>query len=311
MFPPHDPYHIIIPNLSNYLGCQIELSDRINNPSPRQSCNYCNDLTNQLNVLLNGLRPFLQQVRNAYSRVPTSFDYNSRYQKGIYMLAYFPFYIEPIYYSFEGYENSINLMEEDTITISILGGGALPELLGLSKLIGERRGDIRVINVKVFDIYQNWNAEIGNCTKGLIPHYYSGEVLINTYQADLINLSNEDILNISDADIIVMQNTINDLAPENYGLLKNNLVHVWNNLNQGSHIIIIDLNFNEVRQVMKSVEEELIQAGGKVLSSLNLIPVEHQPNIPFCSHLERMLFSNQSGLLPRRRVNYYRFIMKK
>jgi hypothetical protein len=311
MFPAHDPYHILIPKLAAYFGYNVELTDMVNHPMPRQNCNFCNEISRQLAILLNGWRPYLHQVRNAYNCVPTSFDYNSRYQRGIYMLAYFPFYIEPIYYSFENFANDFDLNGDNSIDISILGGGALPELIGLSKLIDERRRDIRTINVKVFDKYQNWNAEIENCTKELIPYYHAGEVIISAHETDLLSLSDEDILNISNSDIVIMQNVINDLAPNNYNLLKESLLSIWDNFQQGAHMIIIDLNFNEVRQFMQSALVELINIGGLLVLPLNQIPIEHRPNIPFCAHLERMLFSNQHGLLPRRRVNYYRVIARK
>lgn len=141
MFPAHDPYHILIPSLARYWNYNVQLSEQNAHPLPKSNCDYCDELTDQLKVLLNGWRPYLQQVRDAYSRVPTNFDYNSRYQKGIYMLAYFPFYIEPIYYSLENDIEQISSREK--ITISILGGGPLPELIGIVKLIDEKRNDIQ------------------------------------------------------------------------------------------------------------------------------------------------------------------------
>lgn len=310
MFPPHDPYHILVPNISRYHGYNVELSEQENNPAPRQRCSYCNEITDQLNVILSAWRPFLQQVRSTYSRVPTSFDYNSRFQKGIYMLAYFPFYIEPIYYTLENFINDFETKEKGKIIISILGGGALPELIGMSKLIDERRNDIEEIEVKVFDKFQNWNAEIENCTKKLIPSYFSGEIFINLQNADLVSLNDAEIASISNSDIVVLQNTINDLNPNNYHLLKNMLASVWDNFERNSLMVIIDLNFNEVKNFMQSLQNEF-ERNGIVISPLNQFPIEHQPNIPFCFHLERILFSNQTGLMPRRRVNYYRFVMKK
>lgn len=311
MFPAHDPYHILIPSLARYWNYKVQLSKQDVHPQPKRNCDYCDELTDQLKVLLNGWRPYLQQVRDAYSRVPTNFDYNSRYQKGIYMLAYFPFYIEPIYYSLENDIEQISSSSEKKITISILGGGPLPELIGIVKLIDEKRNDIQNIHVKVFDKYESWVAEIENCTLPLLSNYYDRSFSQERMDVDLINLEAGVINDIIGSDIIILQNVINDISPVSYDLLKASLISIWKNMKKGSYFVVIDLNFNEVRQFMENLQSEFDNIGGEIISPLNTYPIEHRPNIPFCSHLEKLLFLNQSGLIHRRKVNYYRFVMKK
>lgn len=311
MFPPHDPYHILIPNLAEYWGYNIQLTTQSNHPQPRQSCSNCNEITDQLRILLNAWKPFLQQVRNAYNRVPTTFDYNSRYQKGIYMLAYFPFYIEPIYYSLENFHEQIFLQNKNKLTISVLGGGPLPELLGIVKLIDEKKNDIQNISVKIFDKYESWKAEFESCTQPLVSNYFKGGIFYDQFQVDIIDIEDSIIDNITNTDIIILQNTINDIPLNKYSSLKNSLLKIWNSLSTNSLLIIIDLNFNEVRSFMNQIQIELANLGGNIISGLNVIPIEHRPNIPFCSHLDRLLFSDQDGFRARRKVNYYRFVIKK
>jgi len=311
MFPAHDPYHILIPSLAKYWNYDVQLTKQREQPHPKLSCSYCEELSDQLKTLLNGWKPYLQQVRDAYSGAPTKFDYNSRYQKGIYMLAYFPFYIEPIYYTLENFYKQIFLQEKNKLTISILGGGPLPELLGVAKLIDEKRNDIQVISVKIFDKHESWKAEFENCTQPLIPNYFKQKVSYERFEVDLSNIEDNIIDEIVSTDIVILQNTINDIALNKYNLLRNSLLKIWNSLSSNNLFIIIDLNFNEVWSLMSQIQKDLVKLGGEIISGLNKIPIEHRPNIPFCSHLDRLLFSNQEGFRARRKVNYYRFVMKK
>lgn len=311
MFPSHDPYQVLIPNLAKYWNYEVQLSQQTAKPRPKMTCDYCNEITDKLKILLTAWKPYLQQVRDAYGRVPTTFDYNSRYQKSIYMLAYFPFYIEPIYYSLENHVEQIKLNPKNKLTVSILGGGPLPELIGIAKLIEERKGVVQEIIVNVFDKHQNWVAEIESCTQQLLPNYFAGRISYNRFEVDLTNLESSVISNIVDADIIVLQNTINDISPSRYGSIRKSLLKIWDSLKISTLFVVLDLNFNEVRDFMRLLQNKFIKLGGRVVSQLNTIPIEHRPNIPFCSHLERRLFSSQSGLISRRKVNYYRFVVLK
>jgi hypothetical protein len=311
-FPSHDPYKILIPNLAHYWGYEISLVNGKTGHTHHISCSNCAAEFNNLEGWLSSCKPFLDQVRDAYKKAPAVFNYDSRYQRAVYMLGYFPFYMEPIYYALKSSINKFRLKKSNEITISFLGGGALPELLGFAQLIKSYRSDITIIKPRVYDKYQGWQAEIENCTIPLLSYYFDGIVQKpKRINYDFVSSQNSEIDDLHNSDIIVMQNSINDIDPQYYPLLKTSITNIWNNIDKGSRFLIIDLNFSSVHNFMNTLQNDLKKLGGEVELPLNDIALSIRPNISYCSPLENILFTPTDGLHPRRKVNYFQLMVRK
>ncbi|MEI7810967.1 MAG: hypothetical protein WCJ01_00930 [Ignavibacteria bacterium] len=310
-FPDHDPYASIISKISGYFGYNVELIMSEGKPISQSRCSLCVDINERIQVLLDGWQPFLEQVRDAYRQQPNIFNYDSRYHRAIYMLSYFPFYIEPVFYSLNSIRNSLepaykNITE---INVAFLGGGPLPELIGIGQFFQTNFPNIKKINATLYDKFTNWDAERENITIPLLKKYFCGDLILQNVELDLMYMTNIDSLNFKNTDLLIFQNTISDIVKKD--LLKVNLNKIWDNLPGSSKIVIIDLYFSDVYKFLTEIKANFLEDGGKLLLDFNQTPKINRPNIPLCHHLEEILYSTTSGLIPKRVTKYYHLIIEK
>jgi len=80
-------------------------------------------------------------------------------------------------------------------------------------------------------------------------------------------------------------------------------------MKKNSSIIILDLNYNTISDLLKNLKKYFSQSGGEIVQDISR--GEKRPSIPKCQHLEELLFEQTDGLLARRVVKYYSLIVKK
>ncbi|WP_407931551.1 hypothetical protein [Ignavibacterium album] len=272
-------------------------------------CRCCNSNgSKDIQYFLAGLKLQVKELRSLLKGAFANIDYSDRFTRTAYMLAYFPFYIEPIYYVTKPHINKLLDAGFSEINICFIGGGPLPELLGLSKSISYTN-NVKKLNCTVLDEFDYWVTERECCTKVLLSDYYKGDVIINSFKFNLWSDKLTIPRAISNSDLVVAQNCINDCPQNKFKTMKNNFYQIWKNIKKGSSIIILDLNYDTINELLKELKEYFSNNEGVVIQDIS--KNEKRPNIPKCQHLEELLFERTDGLLARRVVKYYSLIVKK
>lgn len=172
----HDPYYKLLKTVAEINGCQLDLIINRNYSTANEICRACNS-NNSKNIqyFLAGLKLQVKELRSLLKGAFTNIDYSDRFTRTAYMLAYFPFYIEPIYYVTKSHINKLIGANTSEINICFIGGGPLPELLGLSKSISAKN-NVSILNCSILDAFPYWITEREYCTKSLLEDYFKGEV---------------------------------------------------------------------------------------------------------------------------------------
>ncbi len=306
----HDPYHKLLKTVAEINGCQL---DFVFDPKMKMTtnaiCRCCNSNgSKDIQYFLAGLKLQVKELRSLLRGAFANIDYSDRFTRTAYMLAYFPFYIEPIYYVTKPYINKLLETCSSEINICFIGGGPLPELLGLSKSISSTNS-VKKLNCNVLDEFDYWVTEREYCTKVLLSDYYKEDIIINSFKFNLWSDKLSIPSAIGNSDLIVAQNCINDCPQNKFKTMKNNFQQIWKNIKKGSSIIILDLNYVTISELLKDLKEFFSKNGGVVI--LDISKDEKRPDIPKCQHLEELLFEQVDGLMARRSVKYYSLIVKK
>lgn len=306
----HDPYHKILKTVAEINGCHLDL---VFDPKMAMTtnvvCRCCtSNGTKDIQYFLAGLKLQVKELRSLLRGAFANIDYSDRFTRTAYMLAYFPFYIEPIYYVTKPCINNLIETSLSELNICFIGGGPIPELLGLSKSISSKN-NVKKLNCNVLDEFDYWVTEREYCTKAILSDYYDGEISINSFKFNLWsdNLIIPDL--ISKSDMVVAQNCINDCPQNKFQTMKKNFQQIWKNIKKGSSIIILDLNYDTINELLKDLKVYFCKNGGIVIQ--DIIKDEKRPNIPKCQHLEELLFEQVDGLIAKRSVKYYSLIVKK
>lgn len=318
MFPPHDPYFHLIKSVAEINGCNIKLvHNQQNNIFP--ACRACNALNEkEIEYFLYGLKAERQNLIDSLKESYVHIDYEKRFLRTAYMLLYFPFYIEPIYYVTLPHLTKILPGNNSEIKICFIGGGPLPELLGLGKALSTV-SIVKKIKCTVLDLVQHWSTERKYCTQRMLKQEYfpNCECVINHQGFNLwkeITVSSFPSNVFEESDIIISQNCINDCPKGSEKTLYKNFQIIWNKLKKGSSLIIIDLYYEGVRNLLVNLQrtepiksgeiiKEVEKEGPSELSRIN----NNALNFSFskCKHIEDNL--GQTKLY----VKYYSAIFKK
>lgn len=305
----HDPYFKLLKTVAEINGCQLDLIINQNHSTTSEICRACDSNNSKyIQYFLAGLKLQVKELRSLLRGAFANVNYSDRFTRAAYMLAYFPFYIEPIYYVTKSHIDKLIETNTSEINICFIGGGPLPELLGLSKSISAKN-NVSILNCSILDAFPYWITEREYCTKSLLKDYFKGEVRMDSLNFNLWSDDLEIPKEIRNADLVVAQNCINDCPEDKFFTMKKNFQVIWNNMKKSSSIIILDLNYTTISDLLKDLKKYFSQNGGEIIQ--DIFWDEKRPNIPKCQHLEEFLFEQTDGLLARRVVKYYSLIVKK
>ncbi|MFH1194717.1 MAG: hypothetical protein V1720_03330 [bacterium] len=285
----------------------------VHEKTPLMGYGNCNSCTGNIIVeyWFAGLKSEVQKLRQRLRGSFVHVDYKDRYVRAAYMYAYFPFYIEPIYEAIINHTEKIHLSTQQELNVTFIGGGPIPELLGLSKVITQKRNDIEKINSYVLDAVPHWASERRICTEEILRSYWEKEFSIVTKEYDFFQYQMDVPSVIRECDIIVVQNCINDCPQGSVTHIERNIKEIWLSMRKNSIIILLDLNYVTISELITRLQTFFTSNSGRVIKPISSIN-NHRPNIPFCDHLETKLYEpGVDGLIARRNVNYYSSIVKK
>ena len=293
----HDPFRIIIKGCLAQCGIPITIEeDRIFDHS--SACQYncvCITTDESTQAFLESFRPYIRELRKKYKGESVCVDYADENFRRAYMLAYYPFYINPICQTLESCNFVEIIGEKENLHTCCFGGGPLPELLGIGKYINSYMPGTWCINCTVFDYYEEWTHERQLHTLNLIGHYYSGLPNLFEKSFDLWSGRLQVPDEVKNSDLVVFQNCFNDCPTEKYGILKNNVRAIWENMPRNSLMVIIDLDYSATIDLIRQIEAMIAAAGGNILlpAKINDCPLRN------CQLLIERLYDGTDGLIPR------------
>ena len=135
-------------------------------------CGRINASENDLDLAAEKLQPIVKQIRTEYkSPFGKTFTYgDTEFQNG-YLVAYFPYYIEPIYHVLKETDLSGDLLAKESLRVSFFGGGPCPEALGVSAFLREEAAHLKSVDIAIFDREKSWDKIHRELLTGMIKNY--------------------------------------------------------------------------------------------------------------------------------------------
>ncbi|WP_250987276.1 hypothetical protein [Methanoculleus oceani] len=210
------------------------------------------------NQLIDSLKSKISSIQETYYKSDfNSYDYDDPLFQAAYLMAYYPLYIDPIqdalwtashpqaFYIDGSMKDKLGWEGKVNLDVSIYGGGAEPELLGLLKFINQKYPLIRAVRSHYIDNH-NWENFRAHAYTNMVPDYWRGDFIPgNTVISNLGSIfNNDDAMSIlQNSDVHVMQNCATDLMHsfQSVDRYVSFMHRCFNSMKEGSILIGIDV----------------------------------------------------------------------
>lgn len=264
-------------------------------------------------------QPYVTDLRLAYKKSPSNVDFSCPHTRAAYLLAYYPNYIEPLYYTLSCLQSNVieNVFSGEKVRGLFLGAGPAPEVLGWIAFLNDYAPNARIAIANILDKYiHGWRVGQEITRYHLAERYWPrGKTIIRPMDFDFLspdpdpntieNLFFHDA--VENSNLIVMQNCINDQLGDSE-TISNFLKYLFTNMSTGSLLVLIDIKYPSIRDFIRQLGTEISDDGmGDVL-----IPVQNHPialrakfDIPDII-LENLLIGDKTrNLIPKKNTGIY------
>lgn len=206
-------------------------------------------------------------LRRSFKQNMPEADYSQKSVCDAYMLMYYPYYIETIHHLFHIINSSDpaslkTIFEGKTkITVSFLGTGPSPELLGLVGYLSEHQPQIQTIEAVLVDLNTpSWQHYRVNYTIPMIAKYGNVATSPQDITCNLLDCYKcsahlcDEFLKTSD--IVIMQNCITDLvtARNKRGDVAGfSFLDLFLKLHPGALFLVTDLNYDNTFEALNEI----------------------------------------------------------
>lgn len=256
---------------------------------------------------LTSYKPYVRELRQLYRAEDVCINYADDNLRRAYMLAYYPYYINPICQTLNDCKFNNIVGHTDILSIYCFGGGPLPELVGISKYVHNTMPQTVMIDCNVFDYYDEWKHERSRFTLNLVGHYFDGLVNLHEHSTDMWCELQKVPAEIKDADLLVFQNCFNDCPKEKHAILLNNVKTLWQQMPAKSLMVIVDLNYNGKIALLRQIESTIEGCGGKIVLPVkdNYAPLKN------CALLTGRLYDGTDGLIAKKSCRFWSLATEK
>ena len=161
------------------------------------------------------MREHVYRIRKLYNMpIGRQIPYHDSDFRAAYLLAYFPYYIEPICHVLESADLPNSLFASGTLRAAFFGGGPCPEALGLAAYLRKRAPHLARVEATVFDRQPGWNVIQRELIPLMLPSYKSihSTFTLNSRQCDVVEcLARQSTCGVADKDIIIGQNFLTEV----------------------------------------------------------------------------------------------------
>jgi len=246
----------------------------------------------------------------------TSYDENDL--RNAYMISYFPNYIYPAY---EVVKNAVlpeikkRIHGEEKVHLNYFAAGPCPELLGTVKAL--REGNLGSnLKITVLEYEKGWKeqrAVMSNLLQGYpgnkrvkIEHIYGCDLTMRCKDCkEAFNLCLNKMY--KNGDMFFMENCLNHIndSEDFISNLKDRISYI----KKGAMFIIIDLDYEVVRDILKSLPKE-VEGIAKIVSTNVYRGRSHSrytESIP--QQLKRLIFTGEQNLIAKVNTYYYYMVL--
>ncbi len=289
---------------------------QVHNPAQHTFNWYCNLIGAQQNdtaPAAERLRDIVKKIRKGYtSPFGIKFPYEQQSFQNGYLVAYFPYYIEPIYHVLKSVNLPDELFSKDNLQVSFFGGGPCPEALGLAAYLREKAPNLKSVDISIFDLENSWNT----IQQGLLPEMlpdYAAEQTSYSIQSRSCNVAKCDAMKCSNSsaiaasEIIVAQNFLAEVQT-NYDTTIDAFEGIVRRSNC-RYLVFVENNYSENRGMLDIINHRLYSKG----LSTGLAEIDYNeicPNFTLPDILHNNLFTGESGLIAKKYVKYHSMVIE-
>lgn len=272
----------------------------------------------QLCMSLESRKADVRKLRKSFHHCNPEADYSQAAVCDAYMLSYYPYYIDTVHRLLhtieeESPESLTTLLKGKTkITVSLLGTGPSPELLGLVGYLAEHQMQVESIEAILVDVNTpSWKQYRMNYTMPLIEKYGKVTASHQDITCDLLACECCKIQRCTEflgaSDIVIMQNCVTDLVSARNkanDLAGFSFLELFLKLHRGALFLVIDLDYDEtwgaINEVITSVQSS--EAGRLLCRSQECQRYRPEIEKPDCL---KSLFDGSDGLIMKENTKYH------
>lgn len=257
------------------------------------------------------MQKHVSRIRKLYKQpIGKIIPYNEADFRAAYLLAYFPYYIEPICHVLEAAKLPDSLFASGTLKAAFFGGGPCPEALGLAAYLKKRAPRLARVEATAFDRQPGWNPIQQGLVPSMMPCYKSGHTrfTLNSRPCDVVEcLARECSCGVAEMDIIIGQNFLTEVY-----LNRSKAFETFERLIKRSkcrYLVFVENNYDEVKVLMNDLSSYLFSKGltkAKPVAETN----EIRPNFRLPQVLRQNLFTWEDGLIPKSVVKYHHIVLE-
>jgi hypothetical protein len=259
------------------------------------------------------LRSIVKQIRDGY-RHPfgIKFPYGDQSFQNGYLIAYFPYYIEPLYHVLNSANLPDNLFAKENLKVSFFGGGPCPEALGLAAYLRERAPNLRSVDISIFDRENSWDTIQQGLLPEMLPDYAAPQTKfsIKNHQCNVVRCSGNKCASsnaITGSDIVIAQNFLTEVH-KNGGTAIDTFEGIIRRSNC-RFLVFVENNYPENRDMLNVINRRLFSKG----LSTDLAAISQKsirPNITLPGVLSRHLYTEEDGLRAKKNVTFYYVVIE-
>lgn len=257
------------------------------------------------------LRDHVRKVRKLYRQpVGGSFPYHDLYFQFAYLIAYFPYYIEPLTHVLTAANLPNDLFTNGNLKASFFGGGPGPEVLGLAAYLRERAPALEHVDVNVFDREPAWKIIQQVLLPDMLPGYASDRTgfSITSRQCNVVKCAAEVCAcGVAGSDLVIAQNFLTEVYGDSARAIK-----TFEGLVRRSgcrYLVFVENNYPQTMDLMNAIAWHLYTQGLAV-SPVQARTDSIRPNVLTPEVLIQHLYADEDGLRARKNVHYHHMVIE-
>jgi len=274
-------------------------------------CQSSNFSKYDLHSAASKMREPVQRIRKLYKQpIGRTLPYEDSEFRSAYLLAYFPYYIEPICHVLQKAELPDSFFNKDTLKAAFFGGGPCPEVLGLATYLKQQAPRLAKVEATVFDRQSGWNRIQQELVPSMLPSYKSGHTKFSlvSKSCDVVGcLARECTCGISGKDIIIAQNFLTEVYAD-----KKRAMETFERLisqSQCRYIVFVDNKYDKVKDMMNEMSGYLHDKG-LTKHRTSAETTEIRPNFRLPEVMQQHLFTGENGLIPKSTVKFHHMVLE-
>ena len=257
------------------------------------------------------MREHVYRIRKMYNMpIGRTIPYGDADFRAAYLLAYFPYYIEPICHVLEAAKLPDSLFATGTLKAAFFGGGPCPEALGLAAYLRSRAPHLAHVEATVFDRQPGWNMIQQELVPSMMDSYKSVNTnfTLNSRQCDVVEcLARQCTCGVADKDIIIGQNFLAEVYNN-----RTKAIETFERLIKRStcrYLVFVENQYREVKSLMNELSNYLYSKGlttnRPVIETTSIRPNFRLPQV-----MQQHLFVGSDGLIPRYNVHFHHMVLE-